>query len=155
MLFYPAFMPNNEQATQIFWLLFSLHPNLDKTQNITFLSLALWNLWIKGTEIGYLSLHGFRVRVSPPKEIGIIFSSGAKCLFCGFPFWTGKRVWGLNHFFFFNRNFDLLFFSPERHIILWLLFLYFIKTTLECFKGLKFLWISEAEIVVESSQMKS
>lgn len=72
---------------------------LMKTENITLLSLALWNLWIKGTEIGfYLALHGCRVRVLPLiyKEIGIIFFSGDKCRVCPCPFWTGRRVWGLN-----------------------------------------------------------
>lgn len=36
-----AFIPNNGQVNEIFGLVFSLHVKLEKTENITFLSLVL------------------------------------------------------------------------------------------------------------------
>lgn len=77
-----ASLPNNEQVTYIFQLLFSLHPDLAKIQNLTCLSLALWNLWIKGQQklaiylahccmaLGSMFYH--------QKQLEIIFSSGDK-----------------------------------------------------------------------------
>lgn len=68
------------------------------------------------------------------------------------PLLNRQGSWGLESFL--NRDFALLFLSQEKHIILWLSSLYFVKTILEDSKGLKFLEIDEAEIVDESSQIK-